>query len=122
MAVYDRWWKAERQPDGSTKRVKSADHGCEARWQVRWRDEDGHQRKRNFAKKVGNDPERCAEAFDAKIKNQLDEGTSVDLAAGRTKVKAYGERWRADLLHRESTAERMDRVFNRHVDPILGNH
>lgn len=97
-------------------------HGQSDRWQVRWRDELGHQRKRNFAKRYGNDPETCAEAFAAEVKNKLDDGTSVDLAAGRTLLQKYGERWRADLLHRGSTVERMDRVFRLHIDPILGRH
>lgn len=131
MAVYDRWHT--RNPrldeDGEPlpacrehKLFPSTDHGKGDRWQVRWRDDDGKQQKRNFAKKTGSDPEKCAEACDAKVKTQLDEGTSVDLAAGKTKVEAYGEKWRADLLHRQSTAERMDGVFRRHIDPILGRH
>ena len=52
MAVYDRWWKTGRQPDGTRKRVHSADFGCEKRWQVRWRDEQGRQRTQAFAKKA----------------------------------------------------------------------
>lgn len=31
MAVYDRWYKTERQPDGRKKRVRSGDYGCKKR-------------------------------------------------------------------------------------------
>ena len=70
-----RWLKSERQPDGTRKRVHSAEYGCEKRWQVRWRDEQGRQRKQSFAKKAE------AEAFDAKIRSQLADGTYVDPSA-----------------------------------------
>jgi integrase len=61
-------------------------------------------------------------AFDAKIKRELDTGTSLDLEAGQLKVRDYAAAWRKDLLHRDSTAERLDRVFRLHVDPLpLGN-
>jgi hypothetical protein len=40
--VYDRWY---RTVDG--KRVASAEHGQGKRWQARWRDESGRQRKQN---------------------------------------------------------------------------
>jgi hypothetical protein len=36
MAISDRWFTSERQPDGSWKRVRSGDYGCARRWQVRW--------------------------------------------------------------------------------------
>jgi hypothetical protein len=72
MSVYDRWWKTQRQADGSVRRVPSADYGCAKRWQVRWRDESGRQRKRNFSKRDGKNPEKDALAFDAKMKAALD--------------------------------------------------
>jgi integrase len=118
MSVYDRWWKTERQPDGSARRVPSTDYGCAKRWQVRWRDETGQQRKRNFSKRDGKNPERDASAFDAKMKAALDAGTALDLTAGKMLVRDYAAFYRRDLLHRNSTAERLERVFRSHVDPL----
>jgi hypothetical protein len=118
MSIYDRWWKTQRQADGSVKRVPSSDHGCAKRWQVRWRDETGRQHKRNFSKRDGKNPERDASAFDAKMKAALDAGTALDLAAGKMLVREYAALYRKDLLHRDSTAERLDRVFRLHVDPL----
>ncbi len=38
------------------------------------------------------------------------------------KVREYGAKYRSDLLHRDSTAERLERVFRLHVNPLpLGN-
>lgn len=118
MSVYDRWYKTERLNDGSVRRVPSTDYGCTRRWQVRWRDESGRQRKRNFSKRGGKNPERDASAFDAKMKAALDAGTALDMAAGKMRVSEYAALYRKDLLHRNSTAERLDRVFRLHVDPL----
>ena len=107
MSVYDRWWKTQRQADGSVRRVPSADYGCAKRWQVRWRDESGRQRKRNFSKRDGKNPERDASAFDAKMKAALDAGTALDLAAGKMLVRDYAALYRRDLLHRNSTGPRI---------------
>lgn len=44
------------------------------------------------------------------------------MAAGQLKVREYAAKYRSELLHRDSTAERLERVFRLHVDPLpLGN-
>jgi integrase len=131
MSIYDQWHKARPAPGdeqcrehgkGKTKFYPTVSHGKGDRWQVRWRDENGKQRKRNFAYRDGPDPDKHAAAFDAKIKRELDTGTSLDLEAGQLKVRDYSAAWRKDLLHRDSTAERLERVFRLHVNPLpLGN-
>jgi integrase len=131
MSIYDRWHRSHPEQDdkpcrehsrGTAKLYPTADHGKGNRWQVRWRDENGKQSKRNFARRDGADPEKHAAAFDAKIKTELDTGTSLDLIAGRMKVRDYAARYRRDLLHRDSTAQRLERVFRLHVNPLpLGN-
>jgi hypothetical protein len=118
MAVVDRWHLSRPTAVAPTCRehglVPSPQHGRRDRWQVRWRDEAGVQRKQVFGKKS------TADSFAASVKRDVDRGVSVDHAAGRQTVKVYAERWRADLLHRSSTAERTERLFRPHVDPQLG--
>ena len=109
MAIYDRWWRTERKPDGTQKRVHSADYGCEARWQVRWRDEHGKQRTQAFAKKAE------AERTDAKIRSQLAEGTYVDPAAGLVTFREYAEEWRKNRVHDLATAIRIEAAFRNHA-------
>lgn len=131
MSIYDRWHKTRpalgdepcrEHSKGRTKLYPTASHGMGDRWQVRWRDENGQQRKRNFAKRDGADPDKCAAAFDAKIKRELDTGTSLNISAGQLKVRDYAAEYRRDLLHRDSTTERLERVFRLHVNPLpLGN-
>lgn len=116
MSVTDRWHKTRPAPGEPVCRehgkAPAADHGDGDQWQVRWRDETGAQRKRNFAKKA------TATSFDAEIRSRLDRGTSLDLAAGRQPVSAYARKYRASLTLADSTAERLDRVFRLHVDEL----
>ena len=110
MAVYDRWWKAALQPDGTRKRVHSADYGCERRWQVRWRDEQGKQRTQVFARKAE------AEALDVKIRAQLKDGTYTDPSAGLARFRDYAEGWRKrQTTHDLATAERIEASLRNHV-------
>lgn len=132
MAVYDRWHKSFPQPDdepctcgrGRNKLYPTADHKKGKRWQVRWDalDENGKrvQPKKNFDERYGDDPERHAEAWDAKVRADVDADRYIPREKGRVKVKDYAAKWREQQLHRDSTAERMERVFRLHIDPILG--
>jgi integrase len=109
MAVYDRWWKTERQADDTRKRVRSADYGCEARWQVRWRDEQGRQRTQAFARKAE------AEQVEAKVRAALADGTYVDPSAGLVTFREYAEEWRANRVHDLATAIRIEIAFRNHA-------
>src|SRR4051794_10122363 len=103
MAVADRWHtrRPRTGPDGEPvprcrehKLYPSVDHGQGDRWQVRWRDENGKQCKRNFPKKTGKNPDLHADAFDAQVLNQLDSGTYVSPADANTTFKDFAEDWR----------------------------
>lgn len=110
MAIYDRWWKTNRTPDGTRKRIRSADYGCDKRWQVRWRDQQGKQRTQVFARKAE------AEALDVKIRAQLREGTYVDPSAGLVTFREYAEEWRQrQTTHDLATAERIEASLRNHV-------
>lgn len=125
MAVYDRWHKSRPKPGGELcrehKMAPAAGHGTGDRWQVRWRDEDGAQRKQNFARKTGRDPELHAEAFDAKVRTQLDEGTYIDPSSGNVTFRAFAEDWRRNRTHDVVTAGRIEREFRLHVYPAIGH-
>lgn len=71
MAVYDRWHRSKPKPiDKRCKEhdlIASTDHMAGDRWQVRYRDKNGKQRKKNFALKAGKNPKIHAEAYDASV-------------------------------------------------------
>ena len=124
MGVVDRWHKTRPQPNddvcGEHAQPATSVHGTGQRWQVRWRDERGRQRKRNFPRKTGGDPNRCADAFDAKVRDQLNAGTYIDPAAGKVTFEAYAEQWRANLTSDPHTRMQVESRLRVHVYPVLG--
>ncbi|MGW9024778.1 tyrosine-type recombinase/integrase [Streptomyces sp. NPDC055722] len=121
--VYDRW-HLSRPPAGAepcaehstkTKPVYvSADHGIGKRWQVRYRDPAGEQKKENFDKRT------AADARAAEVKSELDKGEYVDRATRRQTFREYAEDWRTAATHRERTESNVERALRLHVYPLLG--
>ena len=113
MTVYDRWHKSRSRPGeekcGDHRKVPTVDHGKGDRWQVRWRDEQGSQRKQSFAKKTE------AEVHAAKIATQLADGSYVDPKAGQVTFRSFAEDWRKNRVHDTATAERVEANLRNHV-------
>ncbi len=121
--VYDRWHlsrpPAEAAPckEHSTKTktvCPSAEHGVGKRWQVRYRDPSGEQKKENFAKRT------AADARAAEITNELEKGEYVDRVTRRQTFRDYAEEWRTTATHRERTESNVERGLRLHVYPLLG--
>ncbi|WP_419994759.1 tyrosine-type recombinase/integrase [Streptomyces boninensis] len=122
--VVDRWHlsrpPADAEPceDHSTKTktlIPSADHGTGKRWQVRYRDPSGEQRKENFEKQAQ------ALARAAEVKAELDRGEYVDRKTRRQTFREYAETWREAATQREVTDAKTERALRLHVYPILGD-
>ncbi|MEU6705772.1 tyrosine-type recombinase/integrase [Streptomyces wuyuanensis] len=122
--VYDRWHLSRPAPDagpcpehsGRTRTVvPSKDHGIGKRWQVRYRDLNGKQRKENFERKAD------AEARAAAVETDLNRGEFIDRAAGRETLRSFGEQWRASAVHRSTTADGVERSLRLHIYPYLGD-
>ena len=108
MAVNDRWTNRDK--------TRSPEYGCRERWQVRWRDDQGRQRKKSFALKA------AAQSYDAEILKQLEAGTYVDPSAGQVTFRAFAEDWRKTRMHDQSTAERIESALRCHAYPVLGDY
>jgi hypothetical protein len=118
LSVWERCSEPCREHSrGRTKLYPAAGHGKGDRWQVRWRDESGRQRKRNFAKRDGVDPEKHASAFDAKVKTSLDDGTYIDPGDANVTFQAFAEDWRETRSHDLVRAARIESLLRRHVYP-----
>jgi len=104
VSIYDRWYRGEGR-----NKPRSSEYGCAKRWQVRWRDHAGVQRKLSFALKA------AAEQFEARVKTQLADGTYVDPSAGQVSFRAYAEDWRATRMHDPATAERVEQMLRNHA-------
>jgi integrase len=108
--VYDRWY---RTVDG--RRVPSAARGQGKRWQARWRDEAGRQRKQNFAKRDD------AKLFLATVTVDPLRGSFVDPRAGRVTFEPAAERWRAAQVHRATTVAQVETHLRRHAYPTFSD-
>jgi len=84
-------------------------------WRARYRDPEGHQRSRNFVRKID------AEQFLTSVEHAKFSGTYVDPAAGRMTFREYAEEWRAIQIHRPSTAAQLETNFRLHILPHLGD-
>ncbi|MBT2401267.1 site-specific integrase [Streptomyces sp. ISL-100] len=123
-AVVDRWHLARPKRDATPcaehnskarTLVPSADHGKGTRWQVRYRDVKGQQKKENFARKPD------ADARAAAVETDLNRGEFVDRKAGQETFRAAAERWRASAVHRPSTAASVRQRLETHVYPSIGD-
>ncbi|MFE6332979.1 tyrosine-type recombinase/integrase [Streptomyces sp. NPDC057798] len=124
--VYDRWHLARPTPEQrgnlarcehSTKTRKlypAASHGTGKQWQVRYRDNDGRQRKEHFHRKI--DAQKRAAAVQA----DMDRGHYVDPQAGKTTVETITREFMEAALHKPQTAQNPEKAFRIHVNPILG--
>ena len=125
MAITDRWHKS--RPSDHEPRCPEHDlvptdvHGKGHRWQVRYRDDTGRQRKQNFPKKLGKDPSTCASAFEAKIRDQLNTDTYLDPDNGKIAFRAYATQWREALTLDQVSLENIDSRFKVHVYPLIGD-
>ena len=82
---------------------------------VRYRDPSGTSRKKRFARKVD------AERFLVSVEHSKMTGSYVDPSAGRVTFRSYAEEWRANQVHRPSTAAQIETNLRRHVYPRIGN-
>ncbi|MGH3569118.1 MAG: hypothetical protein ACRDRH_24455 [Pseudonocardia sp.] len=114
VAVDDLWYLRQRDKD-TGERLPSQRHGRGRRWRVRWVDpESGRTLTELFGRRAD------AERHDANMQADISRGQYIDPRAGKLTVADYAEQWRRTLLHRGSTAERVERVIRRHVVPVLG--
>ncbi|MFI9554435.1 tyrosine-type recombinase/integrase [Nonomuraea endophytica] len=118
MTVYDRWHKSRPKKDerkcSEHRKVPTSDHGIGERWQVRYRDRNGDQRKQNFARLAD------ADRFDANRKADESRGEWIDPRLGQTHFGDYAPTWMSARLHKPSTVERYAIVVNNHINPTFG--
>ncbi|MHC0430673.1 tyrosine-type recombinase/integrase [Streptomyces sp. O3] len=124
--VYDRWHLSRPSREvrdapscehsTKTKTLYAATgHGVGMRWQVRWRDHNGQQHKENYERKSDADKRANSIAAD------MDRGVYIDPQAAKESLASVAERWQAGVIHKDSTAEYVERIVRLHITPHLGN-
>ncbi|MGI5162788.1 tyrosine-type recombinase/integrase [Spirillospora sp. CA-253888] len=132
--IYDLWHAKEPRIDAETGEpvppcahskdddvlYPSLVHGKGKRWQVRWRDLDGKQCKRNFDRKVGKNPNVHAEAYDKLIQGELATGAYIDPSLGEIRLSAFAQQWRKDKVGDPATLEVIDQHLAHIYDADTG--
>jgi hypothetical protein len=86
----------------------------DGKWRARYRDPSGRERTKQFARKVD------AQRWLTETSQSLLEGRYVDPQAGRISLHDYGKEWLSRQVHRPTTADQMEGVVRRYIDPHLG--
>lgn len=114
MAVDDLWYLTRRDPETGERRP-SKRHGRGKRWRVRWSDpHTGETRTALFERKAE------AERHDVSMQADISRGQYIDPRAGKITIAEYAAQWRAHQLHRDSTADMVERAFRLHILPVFG--
>jgi integrase len=86
------------------------------RWQARWRDPDGKQRAKVFARKID------ADNMVASMEHNKLQGTYVDPRAGRIAFRSYAEKWLVNQVqHRDTTRDQVRRLVTKHMIDVFGD-
>ena len=85
------------------------------KWRARYRDPDGREHARHFARKV--DAQRWLD----ETTTDLVTGRYVDPSAGQVTFRDYAQRWLTGQPHRPSTASLYERLLRLHVFPVFGD-
>lgn len=102
--------------------VPSADHGCAKRWQARWRDANGQQRTKAFAK----NKKTVALAYQRSQRAAVEEGRDPfphrrrNVKNGKPTIAAYAETFLSRHEGRPGTVETYRYRLRGHVVPALG--
>jgi integrase len=120
MTPDDLWHLTNPPPDATPcgehgKLVASKRHGRGKRWRVRYTDPNGDVQTQAF------DLKGDAERFELKMRSDVARGEYVDPTAGRMTFRELAERWRANAMHVDSTAQKVESAFRQYVYPALGD-
>ncbi len=94
--------------------IKDRGKGLERRWQARYRNPDGHEKSRTFARKI--DAQRWLDQVTA----DLVTGRYVDPRAGRITLAVFVSQWLRSQTYDASTRETMESRMRTHVLPTIG--
>jgi integrase len=86
-----------------------------ARYDVRYREPEGRQRKKTFLKRVD------ADKFAMTVEADKLRGTYLDIDAGKESFAAYADRWVGHTSRDPQTLAIRERMLRLHVKPVIGN-
>jgi integrase len=98
-AVEDRWTKTVRDADGTIRTVPSLNYGNGKRWGARYVDAEGHERAKEFTRKVD------AQKWLDDVTSTIVTGTYVAPGAGTFTVGQVHQQWLTTFGHLKETTK-----------------
>ncbi len=114
--IQDRWYKTEKAPDGTTRRVKSDRYGKGMRYRARYVGPDGTEKSQSFPDKQ----KRLAEQWLTRVAADMSQGQYIDPRAGRTTFQQFGERLAKNRTGDINGRDSFERRLRLHVYPYIG--
>ena len=87
----------------------------DGKWRARYRDENGKEHAKHFARKVD------AQAWLDQVTSAVVTGQYVDPKAGKVSLRTYAATWEASQLGSEATTRLNDNALRVHILPVLGD-
>jgi integrase len=114
--IQDRWYKSEKGPDGSTRKVKTDRYGTGMRYRARYIGPDGTEKSKSFPDRQ----KRLAEQWLAQVEADMSRGHYIDPQAGRITFQQYAERWATSQTTDINSRAAAERHLRLHVLPYIG--
>ncbi|MDT0268311.1 site-specific integrase [Streptomyces sp. DSM 44915] len=114
--IQDRWFKDEKQPDGTTKRVKTDRHGTGLRYRARYIGPDGTEKSKSFPDRQ----KRAAEQWLIRTAADMAAGQYIDPKASRITFQQYAEKYLGTLTTEENSRAASERRLRLHAYPYIG--
>jgi integrase len=114
--IQDRWYKDEKQADGTIRRVKTDRHGTGLRYRARYIGPDGTEKSKSFPDKRRRDAERWLTNTQA----DMERGQYIDPRNARTTFQQYAETWLKAQTTNVSTRDMVEMRLRLHAFPHIG--
>ncbi|MFE7119949.1 tyrosine-type recombinase/integrase [Streptomyces sp. NPDC057654] len=115
--IQDRWYKTEKGPDGTPRRVKTARYGTGKRYRARYVGPDGAEQSKSFPDRQ----KRLAERWLTNIEADMSRGQYIDPGATRTTFRQYAQKWVESHPGEINSGEAAERRLRLHTYPYIGS-
>ncbi|MEU1880915.1 tyrosine-type recombinase/integrase [Streptosporangium sp. NPDC020072] len=120
--VKDLWFKTVKDPDGKTRREKTARHGKGKRWLAVWTNPEGREQTQAFTKKVDAENHGSRMDADKTRGNYIDpNGAKKRLIALAEGTEGGEEGWLKSLVADPSTRQIYGGYWRVHIKPRFGH-
>ncbi|MFR9800429.1 tyrosine-type recombinase/integrase [Streptomyces sp. MS06] len=114
--IQDRWYRAEKGPNGKSVKVKTDRYGTGMRYRARYVGPDGSEKSKSFP----DGKKRLAEKWLSAIETDMTRGQYTDPKSVRVTFRQYADKWLESRTPSPMTRKELGRRLRLHVYPVFG--